>query len=139
MLEEIDAATVTPSDFTIKLQVKRTGLFGACNDYPLKNTTSAQILAFVDAVMETKIFAEPIQYWTQEFKTSQRLEDLNDEFSDVNQVTKLVYNEESPYDIKSCLAIKKLDNSIYQFKEMAIKAKQLIRERTVVYKKYKLL
>lgn len=54
-------------------------------------------------------------------------------------MTKLLYNEESPYDIKYCIAIKKLDNSIFQYKEMAMKAEEIRRERTVVYKKYKLL
>lgn len=61
MLEEIDAASIKPSDFTVKLEVKRSGIFAACKDYPLKSNTSAQILAFVDALMETKIFAEPIE------------------------------------------------------------------------------
>lgn len=118
----------------MKLQVKRRGLFGACQGYPLKNATSAQLLCFVDRMMdeETRIFSEPINYWTEEFKNSQQSDDLNEEFSDFNQVTKLVYNESSPYDIKSCLAIKKLDNSIYQFKGLAEKAKEIIRERTMI-------
>lgn len=62
----------------------------------MKNATSAQILAYVDALMEYKIFAEPIQYWSKEFKESSNAEDLNDEFSDANQLTKILYNEDSP-------------------------------------------
>lgn len=53
-------------------------------------------MAYVDALMEYKIFAEPIQYWSKEFKESSNAEDLNDEFSDANQLTKILYNEDSP-------------------------------------------
>jgi hypothetical protein len=104
----------------------------------LERATSAQVLAFVDSVMDTKIFAEPIEYWKEEFINSQRFTDLNEEFSDSNQLIKMLYNEESLYDIKSCLAVKKLDNSIYQFKELSNKAQEIIRERTRIWKLYKM-
>lgn len=58
LIEEIDAETVSPTDFTVKLEVRR-GRCGCCTKYPLTNAGSGQILAFIDNLMDVKIFAEP--------------------------------------------------------------------------------
>lgn len=90
LLEEVDAALISPSDFTVALKVRRSGMFAMCKGYPLARATSAQVLAFVDNVMKTKIFNEKIEYWSKEFLNSIQNDDLNDEFSDANQITKLL-------------------------------------------------
>jgi len=58
LLEEIDAELTSPSDFTVKLEVRR-GRCGCCNAYPLTTAGSGQILAFIDNLMDVKIFGEP--------------------------------------------------------------------------------
>lgn len=85
--------------------------------------------------MENKIFEQQVPYWSN----SKEIEELNNNWSDSNQITKLLQNEQTTYDIKSCIAVKKLDSSIFQFKELADKAKQIIKERTKIYRKFKLL
>lgn len=78
--------------------------------------------------METRIFEDRIDY-----QHDLIMQNLNSEFSDKSQLSKLLYNEDSPYDLKSVLAVKKLDNSIYQFKELAVKGKEIIREKSKIY------
>lgn len=78
--------------------------------------------------METRIFEDRIDY-----QDDLIMQNLNSEFSDKSQLSKLLYNEDSPYDLKSVLAVKKLDNSIYQFKELAVKGKEIIREKSKIY------
>jgi len=60
LLEDIDAETTSPSDFTVKLEVRR-GRCGCCCAYPLSNAGSGQLLAFIDNLMDVKIFSEPME------------------------------------------------------------------------------
>lgn len=90
LLEDIDKELISPSDFTVQLKVRR-GRCGCCNAYPLEVAGSGQLLAFVDNLCDEKIFSEPQEYWKSEVYN-----DLNTEFSDENQFSKLLYNPESP-------------------------------------------
>lgn len=58
LLDEIDKETISPSDFTVKLEVRR-GRCGCCNSFPLSSVGSGQLLAFVDNLVDEKIFGEP--------------------------------------------------------------------------------
>lgn len=49
----------------------------------------------------------------------------------------LLNNNKSPYDIKGVQAVKKLDNSIYQFQQLADRAKDIIRTKTKIYNQLK--
>lgn len=84
MIDIIDAETVTPSDFTVTMKARR-GCFGCCRKYPLEKAGSAQILAFIDSLMETKLFGVNMKFWDESV-----FEDLNEEFSDSQQINKLL-------------------------------------------------
>jgi len=131
LLEYIDQETISPSDFTVKLEVRR-GMGRCCATFPFTTVGSGQILAFVDNLSETKIFTENQEYWKEDVAF-----ELNKEFDDKNQLSKILYNEDSPYDIKSCLAVKKLDNSIYQFINLVSLSKQIIRHKSKIYQDFK--
>eukprot|EP00801_Mesodinium_rubrum_P000447 Mrub_00447.p1 GENE.Mrub_00447~~Mrub_00447.p1 ORF type:complete len:1049 (+),score=163.44 Mrub_00447:160-3147(+) len=135
LLVTIDEALTSPSDFTVELKARR-GICGCCKAYPMAHAGSGQILAMVDACMDPdyRIFEEPLEYWESDVK-----EDLNVEFNDQNQLPKLLYNGDSPYHLKAGLAVKKLDNSIYAFKELAEKSKAIVREKSRIYQTEKIL
>lgn len=47
----------------------------------MQKASSAQILGFVDNLMDVPIFEEPLEYWDESVFV-----DLNEEFSDANQL-----------------------------------------------------
>jgi hypothetical protein len=115
----------------VEIKVRR-GCCGCCKEFPLANVGSGQLLAFVDRMMDTNVFPEKIDYWKQD-----EADQVNSMWSEENQLEKILQNEKSPYDIKCVLPVKKLDNSIYLFQGLAVKAKEIVREKTRVYMKFK--
>jgi len=84
LLEFIDQELNSPSDFTVKLEVRR-GRGRCCSAFPLGTVGSGQILAFIDNLCETKIFGETQEYWKKDVA-----EQLNNEFSNENQLNKIL-------------------------------------------------
>jgi len=62
LIERIDKETISPSDFTVELKIRK-GCYGHCcgKSYPLKNASSAQILAFVDSNLDSTIIKDPVE------------------------------------------------------------------------------
>jgi len=70
-----------------------------------------QLLSFIDRnVQENKIFDDPSQYWN-----SDQALFLNKNYNIERQQRDFLNNDESGFDVKLAVTVKKLDNSIHSF------------------------